>query len=91
MDSLENKHSLLKNRNKNKELNLHIVHNLEHHLGIKNLHEANISNLLNLKPKDIDELEQGDREFSLKDLNIICDKFNIDPDTLLEFDKFKTR
>ncbi|MCL2567540.1 MAG: hypothetical protein FWE18_05575 [Alphaproteobacteria bacterium] len=78
--------SLLRGRSRNKKLNLHIVHNLKNQLGVASLKDIYISNLLNLKIKDIDEIEVGVRELSLKDLNIICNRFSLHPDTLLNFD-----
>ncbi|MDR2007857.1 MAG: hypothetical protein LBQ34_02660 [Alphaproteobacteria bacterium] len=77
---------LLRGRSKNTKLNLHIVNNLKNHLQIKSLKDVHISNLLNLKIKDIDEIELGTRELSLKDLNLICNRFGINPDHLLNFE-----
>lgn len=69
---------------KKKEINLHIVHHIKKHVGIETLKEINLSNILNLKVKDIEDIELGQRELSIKDISIICKCYKINPDSIFE-------
>ncbi len=68
----------------NKEINLHLVNYIKKHLGIEALKEINISNDLNFKVKDVEDIELGNKELSLKDISIICDCYEINPDAMFE-------
>ncbi len=67
-----------------KDMNLHIVKYLKNHLGTAKLKNSTMSNALNLKIKDIEDIEVGKRELSLKDIGILCKCYKIDPDNLFK-------
>ncbi len=71
-------------KRQNKEINLHIVRHIKGHLGVETLKDIHISNILNLKVKDIEDIEIGSRELSLKDTSIICKTYKINPDNIFE-------
>ncbi len=71
------------------DLNLHVVSEVKSRLSVDSLHDTHISNLLKLKYKDVEDLEIGKRELSIKDMSLICHFYGIHPDSL--FDGYKPK